>query len=142
VGPDGRPVSISLAEFARQDRAEREQAFRNANVTNCARETGVVEHPGEFNDKKQLITPARIVITVVVTRQCMSVQVNESIKAMRRGDRVMGTGTPCIGALSFPGSELDVTVRELVRILYFNGSGKRDGGMLAPSTIDHMYDDL
>ena len=61
----------------------------------------------------------------------------------------MGSSSiPCLSRLDFsPGDdngEWDVTVRELVRILYLSGSarGQREGGILAPSTIDYMYDHL
>jgi hypothetical protein len=89
-----------------------------------------------------------IPVKVRVSLECMSVQVNDAIKTMEKTSQMGTSEIPCFTrvklSLKFklPG-EWDVNVRELVRMLYLSGSGgKREGGILAPSTIDYMYDHL
>lgn len=81
-----------------------------------------------------------------VSLQCMSVQVNDAITAMKKTTQMGSSDVPCITSLEFApkeNGEFDVNVRELVRMLYLSGSGgRRNGGILAPSTIDYMYNHL
>jgi hypothetical protein len=87
-----------------------------------------------------------IPVDVRVFVECMSLQVNDAIKAMKKDKQMGSSGLPCITQLEFvieDNGEWDVNVRELVRMLYLSGSrGQRQGGLLAPSTIDHMYSHL
>ena len=87
-----------------------------------------------------------IPVQVRVSLECMSVQVNDAIKAMKKTTQMGSSGLPCISSLEFiieDNGEWDVNVRELVRMLYLSGSGgQRQGGILAPSTIDYMYSHL
>jgi hypothetical protein len=87
-----------------------------------------------------------IPVQVSVPLECMSVQVNDAIKAMKKTTQMGSSGLPCISQLEFAiedNGEWDVNVRELVRMLYLSGSGgQRQGGILAPSTIDYMYNHL
>ncbi|MCU1266825.1 MAG: hypothetical protein JWM21_3143 [Acidobacteria bacterium] len=84
-----------------------------------------------------------IPVQVRVSLECMSAQVNDAIMAMQKKTQMGTSGLPCITSLKFiveDNGEWDVNVRELVRILYLNGTGgQRQGGILAPSTIDYMY---
>jgi len=81
-----------------------------------------------------------IPVQVRVSLECMSVQVNDAIKAMQKTSQMGSSDVPCITSLKLSNGEWDVNVRELVRLLYLSGSGgRRQGGILAPSTIDYMY---
>ena len=81
---------------------------------------------------------------VTTSLQCMSAQVNDAIKAMKKTTQMGSSGIPCITKLQLSSEgEFDVNVRELVRMLYLSGQlGPRQGGILAPSTIDYMYEHL
>ena len=121
----------SLDDFEKADRL-----VRAAGPTACAQETA------HF---KQTTAPQGIVVELLVSPECMSRQVNEAILAMRKTTQLGSSKLPCVESLSLRShGEFDVNVRELVRILYLSGpnSGRREGGILAPTTIDYMYTNL
>src|SRR5207245_3425817 len=97
----------------------------------------------ENTDLKKLIT-AQVTMDTPIS----SSQVDEANQSMHKTQQMVSSSIPCLSRLDFSpvddNGEWDVTVRELVRILYLSGSarGQREGGILAPSTIDYMYDHL
>jgi hypothetical protein len=135
-------VHASLDKFEEADRL-----VRAAGPTACAQETAHFKQfeQRDADDKRKITVPEGIVIQLRVTLECMSRQINEAILAMRKTTQMGTSGLPCVASLS-SGSEgeFDVNVRELVRILYLSGpnSGRREGGILAPTTIDRMYERL
>lgn len=133
--PDGKPFD-SYEDFETAD-----SLLRAAGPTACAKETG--------GEKQELQTEQGTVegtlISLRVDPECMSRQVNEAILAMRKTTQMGSEGLPChYPELSMGKGDFDVTVRELIRILYLSGQkiGWREGGILAPSTIDYMYTNL
>jgi hypothetical protein len=89
--------------------------------------------------------PARASATELVmnlTSACLLRQVNESVLAMRKVGDMGTTGLVCLGSLNFGSQgEYDVTLRELVRLLYLAKTHGR-GRPLAQATLDHMYKNL
>jgi hypothetical protein len=103
-----------------------------------------------------------ITVKVSLDTQCMARQVNAAVMAMEKTSKLGSSGVPCIGNVAdpillaqfftsgpnfgdvvMPEGEWDVNNRELVRLLYLGSPFPgRAGGVLQPSTIEHMYTDL
>jgi len=127
---DGTPVHATYDDFEKADRL-----LRSAGPTACAEEAAQVKQA----------EPEGTVVFLRVSTACMARQVNEAIVAMRKTTQLGSSGLPCVATASVSSDgEFDVNVREWVRILYLGGAntGRREGSILAPSTIDYMYNEL
>jgi len=97
---------------------------------NCSRPTSLTNETG-----------ASLTVFFRVTPECLRRQVNEAILAMHKFHQMGTTGIPCIESLDILGTgEFDVTVRDVVRILYM-GSGGRSP-VLDAGTLAHMWRQL
>lgn len=77
-----------------------------------------------------------------LTSACLLKQVNDSVLAMHKSGDMGTTGLVCVGSLSFGSEgEYDVTLRELVRLLYLAKTHGRSRP-LEQNTLDYMYKNL
>ncbi len=117
----------TLGQFATLDRAVRAAAPDACGVETAESAQG----------------PATLAIDVRVTSLCLVRQINEGILAMRKTTVLGSSDLACLeDGVTKSNGEWDVVDRQLVRILYAGGPHLRDPGILAPGTIDWMYNGL
>lgn len=145
---DGSFIHATMTDFANADRPERARDAADPNA--CARETHEAHRFHEPNtlkpeQKTQLATDDQwdeLAIEIAVAPDCMLRQLNDAILAMRKTTSMGSSDLQCLDHPSKTHGEFDVNVRELIRLLYLAGPRGRDPGLLAPSTVQHMYQSL
>jgi hypothetical protein len=86
----------------------------------------------------------RLIATFRAERDCLHQQVNQAIRLMRQDRRMGTTLIPVCHLTPFedPGGDFDMTVKEVVRILYLSGAAAGSHAILEPDTVAHMYKEL
>jgi hypothetical protein len=134
------------SETTLQDFAKADGLARAAGPMGCALKTSEVLQVGQKDQNGNITTPEGVVVNYVLSRQCLAIQINQTIQQMKRNGAQLGTDElPCVETGKFKfgrRGDFDVTVRELVRILYLNGAVGREKGILTPETIDYMHHEL
>jgi hypothetical protein len=85
-----------------------------------------------------------LVVTVRADRDCLRAQVNEALLLMKQNRRMGTEGAPFCPLDPFgdQGADFDMTVKEVVRILYLSGAVSGSNAILDAATVTHMYKKL
>jgi hypothetical protein len=87
-------------------------------------------------------------VTYAIGSACLAAQINFVLKGMGEGLKQLGTsGLPCLNTFSTTKGEWDVTVRDLIRILFLDmprpgPAGVGPPSILQPDVRDHVQFDL
>jgi hypothetical protein len=134
VGSEQARLEAFMRSYFDNDR------WRDPSV-NCSAQTSQLSTSIVTQDKKRFY---QLTATFRAERDCLRQQVNEAIRLMKQ-DRRMGTEASPVCLLSpseDPGADFDMTVKEVVRILYLSGAAAGSNAILDADTIAHMYKKL